>query len=202
MYISNQLVFWSVGLRACRFIHFTFYFAFHAAVSLLVAMAMEKYISICYPLKTLIWISRKHSGIVILLLFLLAFTLNGHNLMFREVGISVMDNTTISCDYKYVDKTTEYYHFVKNFYTWINSTIYCLAISDNYNIDYLNNQNLVQRSVQETRTSQWSGDFCTRETNYQSTTCFNYYVSIYHGSPCNRFTRSQNFSDCNEHHTS
>ena len=36
-----------------------------------------------------------------------------------------VDNTTISCDYRFVDKTTQYYSFVQNVYTWIDSTIYC-----------------------------------------------------------------------------
>ena len=124
-YISNQLVMWSASLWSCRLIHFTFYFTLHCSVLLLVAMATEKYISVRFPLKASIWISMKRTRNIILLLLLIGFILNGHNLMFRDVGISKLDNTTISCDYRFVDKTTQYYSFVQNVYTWTDSTIYC-----------------------------------------------------------------------------
>ena len=119
LYISNQLVMWSASLWSCRFAHFIFYFALHSSVLLLVAMATEKSISVRFPFKASIWISRKRAGSIILLIFLVAFTLNDHNLMFRDVGKSKMNNTTTSCDYKYVDRSTEYYHFVTTLYTWI-----------------------------------------------------------------------------------
>ena len=106
-------------------IHFTFYFTLHCSVLLLVAMATEIYISVRFPLKASIWISMKRTRNIILLLLLTGFILNGHNLMFRDMGISKMDNTTISCDYRFVDKTTQYYSFVQNVHTWIDSTIYC-----------------------------------------------------------------------------
>ena len=167
-YISKQLVMWSASLWSCGLIHFTFYFTLHCSVLLLIAMATEKYISVRFPLKASIWISKKRTRYIILLLLLvtarkrslgqgnifigvcqeicswgvsapggvfswgvsapgvcllrgclvetprrillravrillecilLGFILIGHTLMFRDVGISKVDNTTISCDY-------------------------------------------------------------------------------------------------------
>ena len=92
---------WSASLWSCRLIHFTFYFTLHCLVLLLVAMATEKYISVYFPLKASIWISKKRTRNIILLLLLLWFILNGHNLMFRDVSVSNVDKgpfTSSDCD--------------------------------------------------------------------------------------------------------
>ncbi len=127
VYIANQVHLWSAQKWSCRMIQFTFYFTLHSSVLVLVAMTTEKYVSVRFPLKASLWISRKRTGLVIVLLLIVSFLVNGHNLIFRDVGISFYDNVTVSCDYKFVDKTTTYYFFVTQVYTWIDSVLYCFA---------------------------------------------------------------------------
>ena len=65
----------------CIFIRPIFY-SIHYSAALLVAMTVEKYISVKYPLKASVWITRRRAAIVILTLGIVILALNLHHFFY------------------------------------------------------------------------------------------------------------------------
>ena len=85
-------------------------------------MTVEKYISVKYPLKASVWITRRKAAFVILTLGLIVLALNLHHFFYIvPVGFG-KNSTVIHCSYK---EDNKHFWFLKNIYRWIDGSIYC-----------------------------------------------------------------------------
>ena len=105
----------------CIFIRPIFY-SIHYSAALLVAMTVEKYISVKYPLKASVWITRRRAAIVILTLGIVILALNLHH-FFYVVPVNMSKNSTVLyCSYK---EDNNHFWFLKNIYRWLDASVYC-----------------------------------------------------------------------------
>ncbi|XP_041374224.1 growth hormone secretagogue receptor type 1-like [Gigantopelta aegis] len=105
----------------CQFIHLVFYFAIHFNVLVLVAMTVERFIAVVFPLKAPSLISTKKASIVITGIGLFSFALNLHH-VFTKGMITSADGSS-SC-WIVGDEPTKF--FVGKIYPWIDSFIYSI----------------------------------------------------------------------------
>ncbi|XP_041374812.1 growth hormone secretagogue receptor type 1-like [Gigantopelta aegis] len=105
----------------CQFIHLVFYFAIHFDVLVMVAMTVERFIAVVFPLKAPNLISAKKAFIVIAGLGLFSFALNLHHVFTK--GMITTSSGYSSC-WIVGDETTKY--FVGKIYPWIDSVVYFL----------------------------------------------------------------------------
>ena len=105
----------------CIFIVPIFY-SIHYSAALLVAMTVEKYISVKYPLKASVWITRKRAAFVVLTLGVIVLALNLHHFFYIVPVKSGTNSTVIYCSHK---EGNRYFWFLKNIYRWLDGSVYC-----------------------------------------------------------------------------
>ena len=72
----------------CQFIHLVFYFSIHFDVLVLVAMTVERFIAVVFPLKAPSLISTKKAYVTIAALGLFSFVLNVHHTFTKGMIVS------------------------------------------------------------------------------------------------------------------
>ena len=97
------------------------FYSIHYSAALLVAMTVEKYISVKYPLKASIWITRRKAIFVITGLGIILFALNIHHFIYVQPVLQFNSNEK-HCFYF---DDNRHYWFLTTVYKWIDSSVYC-----------------------------------------------------------------------------
>ena len=97
------------------------FYSIHYSAALLVAMTVEKYISVKYPLKASIWITRRKAIFVITGLGVILFALNIHHVIYVQPVLQ-FNSTEKHCFYF---DDNRHFWFLTTVYKWIDSSIYC-----------------------------------------------------------------------------
>lgn len=114
---------------SCRSLIFGFFFGLHYSVVLLIGMTTEKFISIQYPLKAAIWITRRRAGIAIGALASLILLLNWQHYIVwgvtedRDVyrNRTGFNNISVDC---MVTIEGDFGFYMEKVYGWIDASIY------------------------------------------------------------------------------
>lgn len=123
-----NIIFWLSGYVtiytrwSCKVLFTIFYFAIHFNVLLIVAMSLQKYIAVGYPLKSRTWVTMKRTKITIVSLGTFSGCLNAHHLVVRgQVQIKDINNNTVdNCG----PDGERYVHYYSAVWPWIDSAIY------------------------------------------------------------------------------
>ncbi|XP_076458566.1 uncharacterized protein LOC143292265 [Babylonia areolata] len=105
---------------ACGFHNFLFYFAIHFDVLLLLAMTVDRFIVVKFPLKAPRWCTPKSAIKVTTGIGLFSFALNFQIFFNRRLGPSGSIEDPLKCWYP--DEGVDF--FMRKIYTWIDASIY------------------------------------------------------------------------------
>ncbi|KAL8576662.1 hypothetical protein ACOMHN_025137 [Nucella lapillus] len=162
-YLSND---W-----ACGFHNFLFYFAIHFDVLLLLAMTVDRFIVVKFPLKAPRMCTSKSAVKATAIIGVFSFLLNIQIFFTRRLGESGNPDDPLKCWYP--DPNVDY--FMKKFYTWIDASIYSfvpcfsLLILNVLIIRQLRTSRKFSRQFTETRTRKnASGMKASSEENVNS----------------------------------
>lgn len=73
----------------CGLVYFLLYFSIHLCVLILVAMTIERYLAIRFPLKAIRWFSPRRAGAAVGVLCLLAMAISLHHLVIWQMDWNV-----------------------------------------------------------------------------------------------------------------
>ena len=105
----------------CVLIRPVFTCGLHYSALLLVAMTIEKYTSVKYPLRAAVWITRKRAVFVVIVLGIFALLVNIHQAFYvKPVFFSNYNKT-----FCYYESNTDYFWFESRVFKWIDASIYC-----------------------------------------------------------------------------
>ncbi|XP_076458317.1 putative G-protein coupled receptor B0563.6 [Babylonia areolata] len=105
---------------ACGIHEFLFYFCIHFDVLLLLAMTVDRFIVVRFPLKAQSWCTPKSALRAITAIGIFSFALNIQILFTRRIGPSGNPEDPMMCYYP--DPNVAY--FIRKIYTWIDASIY------------------------------------------------------------------------------
>ncbi|XP_041379845.1 galanin receptor type 2-like [Gigantopelta aegis] len=109
-----------INKHSCAVIYFLFYFVIHFDVLVLLAMTVERYIVVRFPLHVHRVIGWKQTVVVIALVGVLSFGINLHSVFIR----SMVPNTQTGKSRCWTEGDLNVF-FLSRVYPWIDSTIYC-----------------------------------------------------------------------------
>ncbi|XP_067687695.1 probable G-protein coupled receptor B0563.6 [Haliotis asinina] len=104
----------------CGLIFFLMYFSIHYNVFLMCTMTIERYIAIKFPLHAPKWITIKKARVLILVEFIVAFTLDVHSFFTRQI---VVDPNTGVEKCSTPGETNTF--FVTKIWPWVDGVVYC-----------------------------------------------------------------------------
>lgn len=107
----------------CRVVFFAFYIVIFFDVLILVAMTLEKYIAVRFPLKAISWCNMRKARFVTLALGVFCLGLNIPHLIMRDAEWKVSSKTgirSISCTFSHSD----YKFYLSQVWPWIDASIY------------------------------------------------------------------------------
>ncbi|XP_076458562.1 putative G-protein coupled receptor B0563.6 [Babylonia areolata] len=116
----GSTVFYMRNDWACGIHYFLFYFAIHFDVLLLLAMTVDRFIVVRFPLKAPSWCTPKSAIKVITALGAVSFTLNFQILFNRRLILTKRVHDPLYCWYP--DPGVKF--FMLKIYTWIDASIY------------------------------------------------------------------------------
>ncbi|XP_013088058.2 G-protein coupled estrogen receptor 1-like [Biomphalaria glabrata] len=102
----------------CRFLNIQSYWSFSLSAWLLVAMTIDRYIAITFPLKALVWSTPRRARFVIAALMLLMFLINMH-FFFTAVVVKRRDDQQYGCVFY-----DPYKQFIEDVWPWLDATVY------------------------------------------------------------------------------
>ncbi|XP_041374216.1 probable G-protein coupled receptor 139 [Gigantopelta aegis] len=107
---------------SCKVVHFLFFFSIHYNVLLVVAVTVERFIVVVFPLKAQLWISTRRTVVAIVCCGLFSFGLNFHHFFTKTARISKSTGATYCGSVR--GETTRF--FLNKVYPWMDSMIYCV----------------------------------------------------------------------------
>lgn len=117
-----QLTFFDIQLSdlGCQFFIFLGTFAMHYANWILVAMTIERFIAIKFPMKVQEICTQRKAVIVLLVLGIVLMSLNAHHFVTMHEGYSSLSK--YSCEYQ-----KKYSDFMRKVWYWIDGVVYAVV---------------------------------------------------------------------------